>query len=363
MPTTSSITIEPYAAAHEPAVISFNARLAAGGSRYRLPAPAPPDLDGFVAVDGEAVRGGYFVKHQPFLVAGENLTVQHLELPLSEGSVDPRHSPVGVQILLHALRRHPLMYSLGVGSLDHPLPRMLVTLGWRLRLVPFYFRVVRAAPFLRNVRAIRTTRVRRLAADLAATWGVGRVAFAALHLVRTTPSLFARLYEAEVVASFGAWADDVWTFARPTLTFAAERSAAALARAYPTSDGRFIRLRVTRAAATVGWAVLLATDMRDHAHFGDLRVGTIVDCLAVPGHERAVAAAATRELARRDVALIVTNQQHEGWGAAFRRAGYLSGPSNYAFGASRRLGAALATDAAAARVHLTRGDGSGPIHL
>ena len=40
---------------HEPAVISFNARLAAGGSRYKLPAPAPPELEGFLAVDGADV--------------------------------------------------------------------------------------------------------------------------------------------------------------------------------------------------------------------------------------------------------------------------------------------------------------------
>ena len=360
---TSTIRIEPYATAHEPAVISFNARLRAGGSRYKLPAPPPPQLEGFVAVDGEAVRGGYFVAHQSFVVAGKEQTVQHLELPVSEGTVDPRHSPVGLQILLHAQRRHPFMYSLGIGGLDHPLPRMLATMGWRLSLVPFYFRVLRATPFLRNIRALRTTRVRRLAADLAATWGIGRVTFAALHLARTTPSLAPRVCSSEVVDSFGPWADDVWTFARPGVTFAAARTAGALERAYPRSDPRFVRVRVSRGAATVGWAVLLATDMVDHSHFGTMRVGTVVDILAVPGHERAVVDAATRELDRREVALVVTNQQHEAWGVAFRRAGYLRGPSNYAFGASRRLGAALASDAAAARVHLTRGDGSGPLHL
>ena len=232
---TSTIRIEPYATAHEPAVISFNARLRAGGSRYKLPAPPPPQLEGFVAVDGEAVRGGYFVAHQSFVVAGNEQTVQHLELPVSEGTVDPRHSPVGLQILMHAQRRHPFMYSLGIGGLDHPLPRMLATMGWHLRLVPFYFRVLRATPFLRNIVALRTTRVRRLAADLAATWGLGRVTFAALHLARTTPSLTWRVYTSEVVDSFGPWADDVWTFARPGVTFAAARTAAALERAYPRS--------------------------------------------------------------------------------------------------------------------------------
>ncbi|HXU68711.1 MAG TPA: hypothetical protein VN947_05255 [Polyangia bacterium] len=354
--------IERYSTRHEDAVRSFNARIHAGGSRYKLPVPSPPGLDGFVALDGDVVRGGYFVKHQPFLVAGEAATVQHLELPVSEGSVDPTYSPIGVQILLHAQRQHPLMYSLGVGGVDLPLPRMLATMGWRVRLVPFFFRVVRAAPFLRNIRALRDTRARRLGADLLAASGAGRLLFRALHLLRTTPSLRSRVYGAETVESFGAWADDVWTLARPSLTLAAQRDAAALDRLYPPGS-RFVRVRVTRAAATVGWAVLVATDMHGHAHFGDMRVGTLVDCLAVPGHERAVIDAATRELVRHDVALIVTNQLHAAWQTALRRAGYLSGPSNYAFGTSRRLGAALGPDPAAARVHMTRGDGSGPIHL
>ena len=355
--------IEPYSRVHEPAVISFNARLAAGGSRYKLPAPAPPELEGFLAVDGTDVRGGYFVKHQTFFVRGSPTRVQHLELPVSEGSVDPRHSPVGVQILLHAQRRHPLMYSLGIGGLGLPLPRMLATMGWRFRLVPFFFRVLRAAPFLRNVALLRGTRLRRFASDLFAATGIANAAFFALHAARTTPSLSWRMYHDEVVDSFDKWADDVWTLARPSLSLAATRDAAALARAYPRSDTRFIRVRVARAAATIGWAVLLATDMRAHAHFGSMRVGTIVDCLAVPGHERAVVDAATRELGRRGVALIVTNQQHAAWVTALSRAGYLRGPSNYAFGASKRLGKALGIDAAGTRLHLTRGDGSGPIHL
>ncbi|HEY2743916.1 MAG TPA: hypothetical protein VGL86_04820, partial [Polyangia bacterium] len=277
--------IEPYCRAHEPAVLSFNARLAAGGSRYKLPAPPPPELEGFLAVDGADVRGRYFVKHQSFLVAGAPARVQHLELPLSEGSVDPRHSPVGVQILLHAQRRHPLMYSLGIGGLELPLPRMLATMGWRFALVPFFFRVVRATPFLRNVAVLRATRLRRWTADLLASSGAGRALFAAVHTARTAPSLSLRVHHAEVVDSFGSWADDVWTLARPSLSMVATRDAATLARLYPRAEPRFIRVRVARAAATVGWAVLLATDMRAHPHFGTMRVGTIVDCLAVPGHE------------------------------------------------------------------------------
>lgn len=356
------MAITRFTAEHAAAVAAFNARIRAGGSPFQLPTSPAPALDGFLALDGATVRGGYFVKHQPFLVDGSIRRVAHLQLPVSEGSVDERYSPVGVHILLHAQRCHPFLYALGMGGLDQPLPQMLSRMGWRLGLVPFFFRVVRAAPFLRNIVPLRTTPQRRLAADLLAATGVGDALVAAWNLAHSSASL-RRTHVAESVVAFGDWADDVWQRARPTLLFAAQRDAAELDRLYPPSDPRFLRLRVLSRQSTVGWAVLLATDMRDHKQFGSMRVGTVVDCLAVPGHERAVVHAATRDLARRGVAVIITNQQHAAWTAAFSRAGYVRAPSNYAFGASKKLAAALASDPACARVHMTRGDGSGPIHL
>ena len=56
-----------------------------------------------------------------------------------------------------------------------------------------------------------------------------------------------------------------------------QRDAATLDQLYPPSDPRFLRVR-----AVGGWAVLLDTRMQDHKQFGDMRVGTIVDCLAPP---------------------------------------------------------------------------------
>ncbi len=62
--------------------------------------------------------------------------------------------------------------------------------------------------------------------------------------------------------------------------------------------------------------------------------------------------------------LIVTNQLHRTWGDAVLQSGYLSGPSNFGFAASPRLAAALEPFAREVhRIHMTRGDGDGPIHL
>jgi len=366
------MAILPYTSDHEAAVVAFNERIRARGSPFRLPShrPSPASdwsttfAETFVAVDGEAVRGGYSIKHQPFWVGATLTNIDYLELPLSEGSVDPRYSSVGVQILMHAQKKHPLMYALGMGGLDYALPKMLKSMGWRLCLVPFFFRVVQPALFLRHIRHLRTTAARRLGADLLAATGLGSVILRPLHAALTNPSLTRLTHTAELVDSFGPWADEVWRRARPAYSLVALRDAAELNRTYPTSQTRLLRLRIARGHVTVGWAVLLATQMKDDRRFGSMKLGSVVDCLALPGEEQAVVRVATRALVRRGVALIVTNQRHQAWAAAFRRAGYLPGPSNYAFGVSKKLAPAFEPfDAMIERVHMTRGDGSGPIHL
>ena len=111
--------------------------------------------------------------------------------------------------------------------------------------------------------------------------------------------------------------------------------------------------------------MLLRTPMRGSPAFGDLVVGTVLDAMALPGYERAVALAARRLCGELGVDLSLTNQLHAAWQTAFRAAGYLSGPSNYLFAASPALHALTeaAGAGAADRVHLTRGDGDGRIHL
>ena len=132
---------------------------------------------------------------------------------------------------------------------------------------------------------------------------------------------------------------------------------------YPPG-ARFLRYRVTRAGRTVGWAVLLDTQMSDNKYFGNLRVGSIVDCLASPEDASAVIRAATRALEERSVDLIVTNQSHAAWCAGTRDAGFLRGPSNFPFLASRELAKLVQPlPSNMPHCHLTRGDGDGPIHL
>jgi hypothetical protein len=242
-----------------------------------------------------------------------------------------------------------------MGGFDRPLPRMLQGIGWKLHAVPFHFRVVRAGRFLRNIQPLRRSVGRRLAADVAAFSGMGAVGLRFLQRRSSAPRV-----EHEIVNEFGVWADRLWERANREYAMVGSRDAATLNILYPAEGARFIRVRV----GDKGWAVLIDTQMRGHKYFGDMRLGTIADCFASPADAPAIIRAATAVLESRRVDLIVSNQSHAAWNDALLANGYRAGPSNFIFAASKKLAALLDPwDVNVTRVHLTRGDGDGPIHL
>jgi hypothetical protein len=373
MPTTISTQLPEHAGA----VREFNARLAAGGQRYRFPvSPVPewlPPAPGrrlfqehFLALDADTVRGGYILKRQDFLLDGETCVIGNYQLPLAEGLIDKRFAAVGLQLLLDCMRRQPLLYCLGIGGHEESLTKMLGAARWGLWDVPFFFKVLRPASFLRHMRYLRKTPVRRLALDVAAATGLGSLALVA----QAAAGLWQRggrprpAFQREVVGDFDGWVDEVWARGAGTCRLAGVRDLATLRVLYPASDARFARLRVRAAGETVGWAVCLTTSMHEHAYFGDMRLGTLVDCFAVPGEAPRVVLAAAEHLETAGADLVVTNQAHDEWCRALAAGGFLPGPSNFIFATSPALAARLGSlDAAARRCHLTRGDGDGPIHL
>src|SRR5262249_25609527 len=147
------ISIEPYTGESAPAVRAFNSRLQAGGVPADLQFPVEPARpwgaaadahireESFVAMDGDAVRGGYTLKPQPFVVRGASRTISQYRLPVSEGIVDRRYVGVGARLLRDAVTSRPLLFALGMGGMSNPLPRMLGAAGWRLSHVRFYFKV------------------------------------------------------------------------------------------------------------------------------------------------------------------------------------------------------------------------------
>lgn len=363
-----AIGIQPYTSDHVQAVREFNRRLR--GQTFDLPESIPPDWlppapgarlfqEQFVALENGVIRGGYLLKRQDFLLSGEILSVGYYHSAVSEGVIDRKYAMIGVQLLMDALRREPLLFVLGMGGLDRPLPRMLTAMGWKLHVVPFQFHVKRGARFLRQIRPLRQSVVRRFCLDAAALTGIGPLGIRLLQTSRVRPAGGVSL---EPVESFGDWADVVWQKCVPRYPFIAVRDRVTLQRLYPGKP--FVRWAARKGAETVGWVVALDTPMRDNAYFGDLRLGSLVDFLALPEVAPGVLQAARRAIAGRGVDLAVCNQGHGAWVSALRGAGFLDGPSNFVFGASKALQQKLdEAHAGPDALFLTRGDGDGPIHL
>ena len=369
-----ALTIIPYGEEHAPAVAAFNERARAHDAPFSLsrsPVAAwLPKGEGrtlfrefFLALDGGEVRGGFTLRRQEFWLRGAVRAMANYQGPLSEGLWDRRHMMAGVQILRAALREQPMLYALGMGGREQPLPKLLASAGWAIAEVPFRFKVLRPAAFLRNIRPLRRQPARARLLDLAAASGLGSLAVHAAQWWRTKRRLPAGS-ACEPVTEYGAWADAVWTAARNGYDFTAVRDRAAQNVLFGDGNPKNITLRCTRAGRDLGWAVVRSTPMSNDQYFGDMRLGSLVDCLAVPGEEFTVVELATRHLRTLGSDLVITNQTHARWLAALGDDGYFAGPSNFLFAASPSLAEALGPlDAALPAIHFNRADGDGPIHL
>ena len=366
--------IVPFEERHRAAVARFNGRLAQADAGHAFPPdPVSPTLppgpgrkvyqEFFVAEDGDEVRGGYILKHQTYLADGVARPICDYQLPISEGIIDPQYSLVGVQLLMHALAQQPVMYGLGMGGLEYPLPKMLRAVGWRLEPVPFYFRVLHPQAFL-GTRSLFVGRPRiARAATVARRTGAGYVGLKSYQVAtfaRRAGYLRSARPSAVEVPDFDYWADEIWEDARSSYGFVCERDLATLRILYPPEDGRFHRLLITAGGARIGWALVMTTPMSGHRQFGDMHVGSLIDGFCAPQHAEVVIAAATRWLEGHDVDIIVSNQAHAAWVGALRGAGFLSGPSNFVFAASKALAATIGP---LGTCHVNRGDGDGPINL
>jgi hypothetical protein len=370
------IVIQPYRPEHESAVAEFNQRLRGAGEDENMvfyksakPRWLPRSDDSriynefFVAIetgsDKLAVRGGYALKTQEFLFPdGQVRSIGYYHHPLSEGLVNKTHAMVGTLLLRDAMQRSPLLYCLGMGGYDRPLPKMLMRLGWTHFAAPFFFRVVDASRFLRNMEALRSSTSRKLLMDLAALTGVGWAGMKVFGTYSQLRGAATSRTECAKVAGFAPNTQGLWDRGKETCSFTAVRDYEALRVLYPETEAHLTRLVVKRKGAIIGWAVV--GERRKDAKYGEMRVGSVVDCFASEGEFAAVVRCATDELIRKGFDLILTNQSHEQWGEAFRRAGYLSGPSNFIFAASKKLGELLIPfEEVRPRMHFTRADGDG----
>lgn len=377
-PVASHLRLEPLGAPLVPAVEAFHSRLEAqGGPPYRFgtridpPAdaalPSPMRMETWLAVDGEQVRGGILMQHLWMDSATGRTPAVNIQLPLSEGTVDRRYSHVGMWLIRSVQRREPRVFAVGMGSMEQPLPQMLAALHWTVVPVPFFFHVHRPHRFLREMPMLRRSAARRLLVAAAAHTGAGfigvRLGTGVRTLLRRGMRRVRRL-DVKPLVDWGPWATDIWERVHAANSLAVVRDEASLRILYPPVGDRTRCYRVDDGGRAVGWFVLLTTRMQDSAYFGNLHVGTILDAQAIGGFERHVLAAARRTLYSLHVDLSVTNQLHARWQRACEENGYWRGPSNFLFAASPALVKAAGSESdVLARVHLTRGDGDGRIHL
>jgi hypothetical protein len=359
--------IRPYTPDYEPAVREFNVRMRATGERF--PESHVPDFprengrqpyqDYFVVADGNHVHGGYKLYHQAFWIRDRvEMIAGGPQNAVSEGLVNPRFNMAGALTLVDALKRQPHLYILGIGGMQQRFAQLLKESEWALNLVPFYFKVLHPARFLAEIRYLRERPARSAMCDLLRLSGLGSVGITAAQLrLRAKNGC-----KGEIVQEFGDWANEIWERTRGEYSFIAVRDAAALAVVH--TGAQLLRMRVSRGDQTIGWVVMLDTCMTNHKQFGNLRVGTIVDCLASTADAPQVIGCASEFLQDRGVDMMVSNQTHAAWRQAMFSCGFLRGPSNFVLALSPRLADKLQPVATMKHsFHMNRGDGDGPIHL
>ncbi|MFZ1919705.1 MAG: hypothetical protein WAU58_19185 [Terriglobales bacterium] len=366
-----AIVIEPYRQEHEPAVQEFNRRLQQSSgdpdlvfSQSAIPRWLPPTNNNpvwnefFVAVEGSSVRGAYGLKQEMVLVRGKGLQrVACYHHPLSEGIIDRKYASVGALLARDALARQPFLYALGMGGTDRPIAKMLKVLGFSLTPIPFYFRVVHPYKFFLEMHALRQERWRAMAMTTAAITGAGWLAIKSAQLASRLRNR-APDFNAEEISEFSDWADSIWNRANTTVSMAAMRDAKTLRLLYRADVTSIKRLRISRNGAAVGWAII--GQRRKDSKYGEMRVGSIVDCWAAPENAVAVVQAASRALEKSGVDLIVSNQSHQIWCRVFETGGFLKGPSTFVFAASKKLTELLQPlEENRPSLHITRADGDG----
>ena len=364
-----AVQFVPFSEEYAGAAQRFNQRMREGNAPtdFLLPEQAASGRNSseairwqhYVAADGKEVRGGVLEMDQPGWLDGREVRAVNFQSPLSEGIADGNSLMVGMQLVKFMQKRSEAAFVVGMGAASNPLPRLLKAAGWSVREIPFFFRVHRASVFLRQVRPLQTTMARRLAARLAAISGLGTLALAYKQRARTQTRL-----TTHVEKKWGDWADDVWQRVQADYSFCVQRNRDSLESLYDANDPRISILRMEQSGQTVGWAVCLQTQMKDNRYFGDMRVTSILDCVATSGEIPAVAVAADREAGRLGADLVLVNHSFAAWGNAFRDAGFLSRPSNFLLAMSKPLTTAIVSSAKGeAGIHITRGDGDGRINL
>lgn len=366
--------IIPYEEKHIAAVKKFNERMLAAQTElfFTFPEVAKSSelakdensriyQQYYLAVEEDNVHGGYILKQQPSQKLNNEITIGNYQLPLSEGIINPRFAMVGVQIYLDVIRKQKYLYSLGMGNQNRPLPQFLKKMGWSVGDVPFFFKILKPTNVIKYMPAIRNhyrLKPFMFILDQLKIFSLMINIYNLLQKIRSNKT------DAKIVVThepeFSNWADEIWQQSKNDFQWICERSSEILNTLYPSKSNRYIRLHLKKENKSIGWALVLATQMKEHKQFPNMKVGTIADGLCLKGYENDLIVACERFLQKQSVDLIISNQSHHRWTQAFKSNGYLNAPTNYIIAFSPEMMKGL-TDFS--QCHINRGDGDGPINL
>jgi hypothetical protein len=357
------------------AIRRFNERLRLGGRTEAMPSaeeflrPAPNDVSTapaykrlMVATDGDEVRSGILLHHHVMCVRGAREQFCWCIMPVSEGLVNKNYSMSILRLMKSTQAYEPFLLSLGVGSTKETWAQLLISLGWRTESVPFFFLPLHSTKML-DLPLLQKRRSLKWVLSAVAYSGAGALARKLLS-VRRRVQLRTAGAKTEIVSNFGKWADEVFEKSAPAYPVTALRDATCLNSIYPKSDPRFVRLRVRsrRAEDDLGWIVVSAAQMHKNVHFGNLKIGILVDGFGEPSRVPLLISAGTEYLSKQGVDLIVANWSHLAWRAASRSSGFLQGPSSYFLFWPKSKSEVLASEGLGA-MHFTRGDSDGMVNL
>jgi len=374
------LRLELYSADHVERARRFNDRLKNGDieSAFFLPERAPSDSTNdtlrpapdaalvkrqFIVLDDREVRGGFLLQEQFCYLAGETRWCTNIQMPISEGIVDRRFSHVAPRMIDLLLRDRPLVFAVGMGTLDAPFAKFLAAMKWRVMLVPFRFYVLQPTRFLKHVRALRDTRWRSTVADFAALTGLGSAAIRTAQRFRKHSSV--RCLSANRIDTWDEQISSLWTIYRAGSSFCAARDRASLPFFLNLTDSGLLAYLLTDQQGILrGWAVLKVKAMQNNKHFGSLRVATLLDAVSELNFERAVLQAMIDCAKENTADILVMNQLCDRWLVASEQSGFWRGPSNYVFASSPALTQTIAkVDLKFSRVHCSRADGDGRVNL
>ncbi|TWT51708.1 hypothetical protein KOR42_33940 [Thalassoglobus neptunius] len=370
-----------YSQEHVPYVQRFNKRLKDGGSTWEFyEDPTPSWLaktgDGadhvwrelYVAVEnGEEVRGAFCLKPQKFIVNGEETMLASWQGPVSEGIVDNKYNMLGFLMMRELERREPRLVAWGVSA---SLKELLDRLRWEAFGTPVVLDIVHPFRFLRQNAFLRTSRVKRAVCDLLAFTGAGFVGAKLAQLAWRIRGQYQRKrgFQVTTEPKFAEWADELWAEVRNNYQVIADRSAVSLNQLMPTGDWpnvTILRLAENENGKTVGWIAVRLQQLEDDKRFGNLKVGSLVDFLSLPGWEATVVEQAREHLRKQGADVIVGNLTHRDWIAACEACGFLSIADRRLLYVSPKLVKSVGSPIKewGPETHLTLIDGDGPLGL